>query len=50
MINAIEVEPIIANESRELEVWTFMGSIEIMCGECDGSCGLVRDPSHIYVE
>jgi hypothetical protein len=50
LINAIEVEPIIANESRELEVRTFMGTIEIMCGECDGSSGLVRDPSHIYVE
>jgi hypothetical protein len=21
-----------------------MGTIEIMCGECDGSSGLVRDP------
>jgi hypothetical protein len=27
-----------------------MGTIEIMCGECDGSSGLVRDPSHICVE
>jgi hypothetical protein len=37
-------------ESRELEVRTFMGTAEIMCGECDGSSGLVRDPPHIYVE
>jgi hypothetical protein len=26
-----------------------MGTIEIMCGECDGSSGLVRDPSHVRV-
>ena len=38
------------NESRELEVRTFMGTIEIMCGECDGSSGLVIDPSHVCVE
>jgi hypothetical protein len=38
------------NESHELEVQTFMGTIEIMCGECDGSSGLVVDPSHICVE
>jgi hypothetical protein len=34
----------------ELEVRTFMGIVEIMCGECDGSSGLVRDPSHVCVE
>jgi hypothetical protein len=38
------------SESRETEVPTFMGTFEIMCGECDGSSGLVRDPSHILVE
>jgi hypothetical protein len=38
------------SESRELEVRTFMGTSEIMCGECDGSSGLVRDPPHICVE
>jgi hypothetical protein len=27
-----------------------MDTIEIMCGECDGSSGLVRDASHICVE
>jgi hypothetical protein len=37
-------------ESLELEVRTFMGTIEIMCGECDGSSGLVRNPSHKCVE
>jgi hypothetical protein len=25
------------SESCKLEVRTFMGTIEIMCGECDGS-------------
>jgi hypothetical protein len=38
------------NESCKLEVRTFMGTIEIMCGESNGSSGLVRDPSHICVE
>jgi hypothetical protein len=33
------------SESHELEVRTFMGTIEIMCGECNGSSGIVRDPS-----
>jgi hypothetical protein len=27
-----------------------MDTIEIMFGECDGSSGLMRDPSHICVE
>jgi hypothetical protein len=48
MINATEAKPIIAKWKSW--AWTFMGIIEIMCGECDGSSGLVRDPSHICVE
>jgi hypothetical protein len=43
-------EIIIKCGRRELEVRTFMDTIEIMCGECDGSNGLVRDPSHVCVE
>jgi hypothetical protein len=30
------------SESRRPEVQTIMGTIEIMCDECDGSSGIVR--------